>query len=195
MLGSVESIETGDYTRAGVRGVLNLKGTTPILPYVQKAGVIGQAIGTGDSNYGLSPSNSSGIYGEAYGFNNIAVSKANLYRTYTTGADMVAVGKMGKATGATASNYIAGIYGWTHYGTIYGFLGKRYAGYFEGDVYMSRDVGIGTTTPDEKFEIEWDTNVDVEIGRDTTNTDITFIALRNQSGTKCYCYPNSAEMG
>lgn len=33
---------------------------------------------------------------------------------------------------------------------------------------------------------------EVEIGQGTTDGDITFIALRNESGTKCYIYPNAA---
>lgn len=57
-------------------------------------------------------------------------------------------------------------------------------------------VGIGTTTPDEKLEVEWVTDgTDAEIGRGTTDTDITFIALRNASGAKCYIYPNATGDG
>lgn len=56
-------------------------------------------------------------------------------------------------------------------------------------------VGIGTTSPDDMFEIEWDTNVDVEIGRGITDTDITFIALRNAGGTQCFIYPDAAGTG
>ena len=54
-------------------------------------------------------------------------------------------------------------------------------------------LGVGTTTPDEKFEVEWEgTGVDVEIGRGTTDTDITFIALRSPDGTKFYIEVNDA---
>lgn len=49
------------------------------------------------------------------------------------------------------------------------------------------NVGINTTTPDEKFEIEFgSTNKDVEIGIGTTDPDVTFITLRNPNGTKYY---------
>jgi hypothetical protein len=34
-----------------------------------------------------------------------------------------------------------------------------------------------------------------EIGRGVTDTDITYIALRNASGTKSYIYPNSGGTG
>ena len=48
-------------------------------------------------------------------------------------------------------------------------------------------VGIGTTTPDEKFEVEFgNANKDVEIGVGTTDTDVTFITLRSPNGTKFY---------
>ncbi len=49
------------------------------------------------------------------------------------------------------------------------------------------DVGIGTLSPDEKFEIEFGAeSVDVEIGRGTTDTDVTFLTLRSPNGTKFY---------
>jgi hypothetical protein len=35
----------------------------------------------------------------------------------------------------------------------------------------------------------------IEIGRGTTDTDITYIALRNASGTLCYVYPNASANG
>lgn len=34
-----------------------------------------------------------------------------------------------------------------------------------------------------------------EIGRGETDTDITYIALRNDSGTRCFIYPNAAGNG
>lgn len=34
-----------------------------------------------------------------------------------------------------------------------------------------------------------------EIGRGATDTDITYIALRNATGVKCYVYPNSGGTG
>ena len=46
------------------------------------------------------------------------------------------------------------------------------------------NIGIETTKPDEKFEIEWINNRDVEIGRGTTDLDITFISLRDSNGIK-----------
>jgi hypothetical protein len=54
-------------------------------------------------------------------------------------------------------------------------------------------IGVGTATPDEKFEVEWaGTGVDVEIGRGTTDTDQTFITLRSPDGTKFYIEVNDA---
>ncbi len=54
------------------------------------------------------------------------------------------------------------------------------------------NVGIGTASPDEKFEIEWVENgTDVEIGRGTNdNTGLTFITLRSPNGTKYYITVN-----
>lgn len=48
-------------------------------------------------------------------------------------------------------------------------------------------VGIGTSSPDEKLEIEFgNTNKDIEFGVGTTDTDVTFITLRSPNGTKRY---------
>ncbi len=56
---------------------------------------------------------------------------------------------------------------------------------------LGGSVGIGTTSPDEKFEIEWSANVDVEIGRGIIDADITFIKLRDANGRACWCFPNT----
>ena len=51
-------------------------------------------------------------------------------------------------------------------------------------------VGIGTTNPVEKFEVQWDAAVDVMIGRATNDTDQTFISLRSADGTQWYITAN-----
>jgi len=54
-------------------------------------------------------------------------------------------------------------------------------------------VGIGTSSPDETFEVEWISgSTDAEIGRGITDPDVTFIALRSPNGTKYYIYPNDS---
>lgn len=54
-------------------------------------------------------------------------------------------------------------------------------------------VGIGTSTPDEKFEVEFVSGgTDIELGRGATDQDVTFITLRSPNGTKYYLYPNDA---
>jgi hypothetical protein len=59
----------------------------------------------------------------------------------------------------------------------------------------SGNVGIGTANPQEKLHVWWGTNVDAELGRGGSDTDITYLALRNANGTKCYIYPNAAGNG
>lgn len=55
------------------------------------------------------------------------------------------------------------------------------------------NVGVGTTTPDERLEVEWVLGgTDAEIGRGATDQDVTFVALRSPNGTKYYLYPNDA---
>jgi len=56
--------------------------------------------------------------------------------------------------------------------------------------YATGNLGLGgTTTPDEKLELEWSANVDIELGVGTTDTDITFIKLRSPDGTPYWLYP------
>ena len=51
-------------------------------------------------------------------------------------------------------------------------------------------VGVGTTNPVEKLEVQWDAAVDVMIGRATNDTDQTFISLRSPDGTQWYITAN-----
>ena len=42
---------------------------------------------------------------------------------------------------------------------------------------------------------EFETNVDIELGRGVTDTDITYIAIRNANGDMCYIYPSDTGKG
>lgn len=61
--------------------------------------------------------------------------------------------------------------------------------------YVPGEVGIGTSSPAEKLHIVWVSGVDAEVGRGTTDPDITYLALRNANGTRCYIYPDAAGTG
>jgi hypothetical protein len=61
--------------------------------------------------------------------------------------------------------------------------------------YVKTRLGVNTDNPQEKVHVVWDTDVDAELGRGTTDTDITYLGLRNANGTKCYIYPNAAGNG
>lgn len=67
-------------------------------------------------------------------------------------------------------------------------------GSFSSDeIYLNGKVGIGTDTPDEKFEVEFgNENIDFEVGQGTTSTSTTFLAVRNPDGTKYYIYVNGS---
>jgi hypothetical protein len=65
----------------------------------------------------------------------------------------------------------------------------------EEALYVKTRLGINTDSPQEKVHVVWDTNVDAEMGRGTTDPDITYLGLRNANGTKCYIYPNAAGNG
>lgn len=61
------------------------------------------------------------------------------------------------------------------------------------EIYLNGKVGIGTNTPDEKFEVEFGSeNIDFEIGQGTTSPNTTFLAVRNPTGAKYYIYINSS---
>jgi len=57
---------------------------------------------------------------------------------------------------------------------------------------MNGNVTIGESQPTEKLDVVWETGIDANIGRGTSDTDITFIALRSANGTKWYIYPDDA---
>jgi hypothetical protein len=61
--------------------------------------------------------------------------------------------------------------------------------------YIPGSVGIGTSNPQEKVQIIWSPGVDAELGRGTTDPNITYIGLRNTNGNKCYIYPDAAGTG
>ena len=48
------------------------------------------------------------------------------------------------------------------------------------------DVGIGTALPQEKLEIEFDSNTEILFGQGDSDLDVTFISLRSPNGTKYY---------
>lgn len=65
-------------------------------------------------------------------------------------------------------------------------------------VNTTGDVTIGSTTAGKNLTVygtgtfTFATGVDVVIGRGTTDTDITYIALRSANGTKFYIYPDDS---
>lgn len=64
------------------------------------------------------------------------------------------------------------------------------------DMFFSRgSVGIGTPNPVERLQVVWDTGVDAELGRGVTDVNISYLALRNTNGVKCYIYPDAAGTG
>jgi hypothetical protein len=45
----------------------------------------------------------------------------------------------------------------------------------------------------DSVQVKFAPNVEITLGRGATDTDITFIALRNADGELCYVYPNAAQ--
>jgi hypothetical protein len=141
----------------------------------------GRSNTTGDSNTFVGPragySNSLGNYntflGLDAGYSN-TTGNANVFIGYQAGYNETYSNKLYIANSSTSNPL------------IYGEFNSKI-------LTINGDLGIGTTTPDEKLEVEWlSGGTDAEIGRGKTDTDITFIALRSPNGTKWYIYPDDS---
>jgi hypothetical protein len=60
---------------------------------------------------------------------------------------------------------------------------------------QSKSLKTVSLSSGQEFKATWDTNVDARLGRGSSDTDITYIALRNANGTIVYLYPNSSGNG
>lgn len=47
----------------------------------------------------------------------------------------------------------------------------------------------------QHLTIRWADGVEAELGRGTTDTDVTYIALHNETGQKVYIHPNAPANG
>lgn len=128
-----------------------------------------------DNNYGMYGKTSGsnvinyGLYGEASGSSGHNYGVRGNATGNTTGSSYGVVGSSGSASG---SNY--GVRGYATTASvgsnigIYGSAsnsgtGSAWAGYFSGRGYFSGDVGIGTSSPSEKLDVEG--NIDVSNNR------------------------------
>jgi hypothetical protein len=66
---------------------------------------------------------------------------------------------------------------------------------YQGGMVIQGDVGIGTTSPQEKLDIGYASGVFLRAFRGTTDTDITGWIMTNENGDTCYVYPNAAGNG
>jgi len=87
-----------------------------------------------------------------------------------------------------------------HYGYITAASGNKYIQWKVDDAddyfHLSRqDTNILGFKVDMPLIVSDGSGELAEIGRGTTDTDITYIALRNADGTKCYIYPDAAGTG
>jgi len=78
---------------------------------------------------------------------------------------------------------------------VHSIYGAAPTGSANESFYVRTSLGVGSDAPTEKVYVEWATGVDAEMGRGTSDPDITYLALRNANGTRCYIYPDAAGTG
>jgi hypothetical protein len=122
-------------------------------------GVYGRHVG-GD-NYGYLGSSAYGVYGKSNTSGHYGYLGSGSYGVYghcsvpkdDSGLPTASSAVYGEAQGTGAS----GVYGINTDSGNYGVIGHPdYAGYFDGDVHVTGDVGIGATSPAQELHIEGD---------------------------------------
>jgi hypothetical protein len=126
---------------------------------------------------------SADLSGESYTTapGNILTGSGTVFTTEVSVGYMIAVG--GEQKRITAINSDTEL----EVDNVYGrFLTDEAFAHTKTGLLVAEDgrVGIGTTTPDQTFEIEVAPNADIEIGRGTTEPGRTFFTLRSPNGTK-----------
>lgn len=138
-------------------------------------------IGTSNPNYKLVVDGGSNIAIHAFSTNSYAI----LGSSSGTGV----AGVLGEATSADTW----GVYGYNGFGgvAVRGYSSGGWGGYFYGNMYVSGNTGIGTTTPDNKLVIKSSGAGDVlKILSNTDNTLAKFRHTGNNSGA-LYLYDGS----
>ncbi len=138
-------------------------------------------IGTTNPNYKL----------DVNGGSNIAINatSTNNYAIYGKTAGSGTAGVLGE--GSSAGNW--GVYGYNGYGgvAVRGYSTGGWGGYFYGNMYVSGNTGIGTSTPDNKLVVKSSGSGDVlKILSNTDNTLAKFRHTGNNSGA-LYLYDGS----
>ena len=182
----------------GVRGEAGGQGGYGVYGYASDPdsyAVYGKAIcATDNKNYGgyftAAGKYGRGVYGEGTGDSGRGVlgKATGLYGTGTQGtaAGQYGMGVYGFASGSNACG-IVGTSSGTSGRAVYGIhTSGGSAGYFEGQVYVSGKVGIGTTNPTHELEIYGDDNdfVGMYISNPNTGTSSSEgIYFNNEDGT------------
>ena len=160
---------------AGARTLYNLGnvgiGTTSPTLELEVAGRIKATSVSGPTIYGVCTGVTSGVFGESdLGFGVAGVSSfgTGAQGTSTSGRGVYGGSSSGDGVyGKSSSGYGvhgsggqngqvgvgAGVYGESTFRAIYGRSATGSAGYFEGKVYVSGNVGIGTTNPNRQLTI------------------------------------------
>jgi len=153
-------------------------------------GVQGESFAAGSSGV-FGTNNNTGGYG-VFGWSDSGTA----VKGFTTGtgvAGLFQIASMGNSNAALegkTNSTGTGIFGWATAGggTNYGVRGRTesaagYAGYFEGRVYASDSVGIGTETPNYKLEVKAPTNQALKLSTESTTSNVDIQAEPTGSGS------------
>ena len=153
-------------------------------------GVQGESFAAGSSGV-FGTNNSTGGYG-VFGWSDSGTAVKG-FSTGTGAAGLFQIAGMGNSNAALegrTNSTGTGIFGWATAGggTNYGVRGRTesaagYAGYFEGRVYASDNVGIGTETPNYKLEVKAPTNQALKLSTESTNSNVDIQAEPTGSGS------------
>ena len=114
----------------------------------------------------------------------IRATSTNDHAIYGSSSGLESAGVLGQGISSSSS----GVYGYNWNGgfAVRGYSPGGWGGYFDGDMYVSGNTGIGTTTPDNRLVIK--TTGAGDVLKILSNTNYTLAKFRHTSNNSCGLY-------